>query len=421
MSMKSRGIVICMTILVIASPFDRPYAAEGTDEQLLKYEATDLAAFVRNIVDANPTVKAARAAVDASTAYEAAAGRPIYNPELELEAEDADSKTRALGISQTLDWGGKRRARLTVAEAERRSVVADYSVVRWQVTVELLSALADYQTESEKSDLAAVRVEAMQDFAAVSRRRFDAGDISQIELDLAVLAYTQARMQLASAATGFAESKQAVTNMVLNAPENRWPEINVELAPPEIAQDAAQDLVMALPHVRAARLQVEVASARVSLRERERRVDPTLTLRGGKEDDETLVGVNVTIPLPIRNSFRHEVTAASAERRQAQQVLSDVSRRAYTRFLGAQERYRISQGAWQDWQETGDISLQSQGALLRRLWEAGELSTTDYLIQLRQTLDTEESALELRRAMWRAWFEWMTASGQIETWLGAGA
>ena len=178
---------------------------------------------------------------------------------------------------------------------------------------------------------------------------------------------------------------------------------------------------MALPQVRAAQLLAEAASARVSLRERERRVDPTVTLRGGKEDDETLVSLNVTIPLPVRNRFRHEVTAASAEHRQAQQVFSDTSRRAYSRFVGAQERYQISQSAWQDWRKTGDVSLKSQGDLLRRLWEAGELSTTDYLVQLRQTLDTGESALELRNAMWRAWFEWMTASGQIATWLGSGS
>lgn len=419
MPTKSRGIAICLAFLIFTIPFGGPFAAESTKQLSGNPRNGDLAKFVREIVDANPTVNAARAAVDASTAYEAAAGRPIYNPELELEAADADSKTRTLGIRQTFDWGGKGRARLTVAEAERRSVVADYDVVRWQVAVELLAALADYQTESEKSDLAAVRVEAMQDFAAEARRRFDAGDISQIELNLAVLAYTQARMQRASAATGYAESKQAVTNMVFNVPENRWPKINTDPAPSAIAQGPAQDLVMALPSVQSARLQVEMASAQVSLRERERRTDPTLTLRGGKEDDETLVGLNISIPLPIRNSFRNEVSAASAEHRQAQEIYSDISRRAYTRFLGAQERYRISQDAWQDWQETGDVSLQSQGALLRRLWEAGELSTTDYLVQLRQTLDTQESALELRRAMWRAWFEWMTASGQIESWLGA--
>ena len=178
---------------------------------------------------------------------------------------------------------------------------------------------------------------------------------------------------------------------------------------------------MDLPPVREAQSQAEAASAQASLRELEGRSDPILTLRGGREDDETLIGLSVTIPLSIPNSFRHEETETSAERRQAQQVLSDVSRRAYTRFLGAQERYRISLGAWQDWRDTGDVSLQSQGALLRRLWEAGELGTTDYLVQLRRTLDTEESALDLRRSIWRAWFEWMTASGQIESWLGTGS
>jgi cobalt-zinc-cadmium efflux system outer membrane protein len=421
MSTKSRGIAVCLVFLIFTVPLGEPLAADSTEQPSSNNDKANLAKFVRDIVDANPIFNAALAELDASWAYEAAAGQPLYNPELGFEAEDADSKTRALGLSQTIDWGGKRRARLSVAEAERRSVEADVSSARWQVAVELLSALADYQTESEVNALAAIRVAAMHDFAAVSRRRFDAGDVSQIELDLAVLAYTQARMQLATAAADTAESKQAVTSLVFNVPETRWPSIGAELVPPNIGSGSAEDLVMTLPHVRAAQLQVEAANARVSLRERERRVDPTLTLRGGKEDDETLIGLNITIPLPIRNSFRHEVTAASAERRQAQQVLSDISRRAYTRFLGAQERYRISHGAWQDWRETGDVSLQSQGTLLKRLWEAGELSTTDYLIQVRQTLDTEESALELRRSMWRAWFEWMTASGQIESWLGTSS
>ena len=186
-------------ILILIVPLVDSFAAESTEQLPNDAGKNNLATFVREIVDVNPTVNAALATLDASWAYEAASGRPLYNPELELEAEDAGAKTRALGLSQTLDWGGKRRARLTVAEAERRAVEADVSSARWQVAVELLSALADYQTESEVNALAAIRVATMHDFAAVSRRRFDAGDISQIELDLAVLAYTQARMQLATA------------------------------------------------------------------------------------------------------------------------------------------------------------------------------------------------------------------------------
>ena len=55
---------------------------------------------------------------------------------------------------------------------------------------------------------------------------------------------------------------------------------------------------------------------------------------------------------------------------------------------------------------------------LQRLWESGEISTTDYLVQLRQTVDVQDSALDLRQLLWRAWFEWLMASGQVDTWLG---
>ena len=418
MTKKTRWVAAVAASLAVATPLAGVCAAESAQSSPKKTVQDDLANFVRQVVDTHPSVSAARAALDASSAYEAAASRPLYNPELEFEAEDTDVETRTVGISQTLDWGGKRRARLTVAEAERRSVDADFTAVRWQVSVGLLTALADYQTETERRQLAEARATAMQEFADLSRQRFDSGDISQIEFNLAVLANTQARMQLATATTGVAESKQAVVNFVGRIPANRWPSLDVELPPVTATGAGPEELVMALPQVRAAQLNTEAASAKVMLRQRERRVDPTLSLRGGKEGDEDLVALNVTIPLPVRNSFRHEVTAADAEYRQSKEVLSDVSRRAYSRFLGAKERYEIAQAAWQDWQDTGDVSLQSQDETLRRLWQGGEISTTDYLVQLKQTLDTGESALELRSALWRAWFEWMTASGHIKDWLG---
>jgi cobalt-zinc-cadmium efflux system outer membrane protein len=166
---------------------------------------------------------------------------------------------------------------------------------------------------------------------------------------------------------------------------------------------------------------VETADAVVELRRRERRPDPTLSLTGGDEDGESLVGVNVTIPLYVRNRFSHEVTAALAERSQAQRLADDVMQRAHARLVSAAERYELSRGAWGDWASTGQASLTRQTEQLKRLWQAGELSTTDYLVQLTATLDVQESALDLREALWRAWFEWLWASGQVDAWLGKGA
>jgi cobalt-zinc-cadmium efflux system outer membrane protein len=54
---------------------------------------------------------------------------------------------------------------------------------------------------------------------------------------------------------------------------------------------------------------------------------------------------------------------------------------------------------------------------LQRLWKTGELSTTDYLVQLKQSLDTQASALQQRSLMWRNYAEWLLASGEIRQWL----
>jgi len=421
MSMKYRGIATTMATLIAIVAAGVVSAQDNGEAPPTRTNKLPLAAFVRAIVDASPQVNAARAAVDASSAFASAAGRPLYNPSLQFEAENADSDTRAIGISQTIDWGGKRRARTALAESARRAVEADYLAVRWQVSIDLMSALAAHQTESDRRALAGVRVDTMQDFAALAQRRFDTGDISQIELDLALLANMQARMQKATAAANVAEARQAVTSIAIGSPSAEWPQLETTLPAITASSADAQDFVMRLPDVRAAQFQVAAAAALVELRRREKRLDPTITLRGGKEDDSNLVGLNVTVPIPIRNRFAYEVTAASAARRQAQQYASDIMRRAYTRFIGALERYRLSRDAWQDWEDTGNISLRRQTELLRRLWAAGELSTTDFLVQITQTLDTGESALDLRQAMWRAWFEWLTASGQLGEWLGPEA
>ena len=41
-------------------------------------------------------------------------------------------------------------------------------------------------------------------------------------------------------------------------------------------------------------------------------------------------------------------------------------------------------------------------------------------MQLNATLDVQVSALALRETLWRAWFEWLWASGQVDAWLGRG-
>ena len=119
------------------------------------------------------------------------------------------------------------------------------------------------------------------------------------------------------------------------------------------------------------------------------------------------------------NSFSYELTASYEQHQQSQNLADDALRRAQSRLTGTLERYRITHTAWTDWENTGQLNLQQQGDELRRLWESGELSSTDYLVQVTQTINSQDSALDLRRALWLAWFDTISASNLIDQWLGS--
>ena len=377
-----------------------------------------LTRFVQAVVDSNYRVQAARAGLEASSALRDAASRPLYNPELSLDAENAQARIRTLSISQTLDWGGKRKARTAVAELDRLVAEAEYLDARWTVAVDLLNGLAQYQTGVERNRLAQTRQQLMEEFAMLAQRQFEAGELDQLELDQALLSLTEARIQKAMVAADLAEARQAVYSLGPRIPEAQWPSLPEEL--PEVIEQSAdpQALVQALPGVAAARHRVNMADAVVRLQRRERRPDPTLSLTGGYEDGERLIGLGLSIPLPIRNRFTHEVTAAMAERVQAQQLADDAMQMAHASLASATERYELSRSAWDEWEHTGRKSLDRQSEQLRRLWQAGDLSTAHYLAQLEQTIHVRESALDLHGQVWQAWFEWLRASGQVDAWLG---
>ena len=300
---------------------------------------------------------------------------------------------------------------------DRHASEAMFEDVRRNVAIDLLSGLAAFQTEEHRKSLAIERASIMEDFASLAQRRFSAGDLNQVDADLATIASIDAQIQRATAAGKLAEATQEVRSINSNSNADQWPVIRSEL--PLIANVPDPEVfVVDLPEIRAARRDLDTANATIEMRESERKPDPTLSIRGGREDDSSLVGVNLSIPLYIRNRFNFEVSVAIAQRDQAQQVLNDQVRRASARLLSASERYQISRKAWDSWQQVGQASLQRQVELLQRLWESGELSTTDFLVQIRQTLDTRENALDLELTMWNSWFEWLAASGQVYAWLG---
>lgn len=372
----------------------------------------ELRALIAEVQGASPRAKAAETAVQAMRARLDAAKRPVYNPEFAIDAERSDVSKFAVGVNQAVDVSAKGVHRLRVAEAELNAALAEAEMARREVAVATLGALAAYHQARQSADLARRRLELMTRFAQTAEQRAAAGDIERLDVNLARLAVAEARLRYAQAQTTLADAEVNIT-AVTGRDQREWPALPLDRSPPAFPGDI-DVIVDRLPSLAAYRQRVEADRARVGVARSERRPDPTLGVRGGTEDGSPLVGVSISLPLYVRNPYMAEVEAARQDALQSEQLYLDARRRTRARLEGAYANFRTVVEAWRDWRASGEAAAAEQAELLERLWRAGELSASDYLIQAKQSIETQMTATDLAGRFWSAWVAWLEASGGID-------
>ena len=410
-SIFSRILIFYFAILAAQSAY------ASSNFSVLPVQDETLRHFVENALSTHPLIKAELAAVEARNAEQRAADKAIYNPELELDIESATDDTFSIGLNQTIDLGNKRSARKKVAASKFALSQARLSSVKNAVCINLLTALAAFHSASHQLDLATNRLQVVEEFANLANRKFLAGDISQTESSLAALSLIQAQIEFATQQSSLAEAEQSLRLQAHSARNENWPNLPTDLPNLSISENEFNLLVKSLPEVQLAQNEVAVLTNQIDLRKRERKPDPTVGLRGGEEGSDSLIGVNISIPIFIRNSFDAEVTAVQSEKLEAEYRYQNIFNRSTTRLAAATSRFQTTLTAWKNWRNENISSFENKTELLKRLWEAGELNTTDYLVQLNQLLDMQVSATELRQQLWRAWFDWLATSGTVNHWL----
>ena len=375
-----------------------------------------LSGWINELLSQNPEMQVAQAAFDAASGRLRAADQPLFNPELEFDYESSDVDTTTGGLSQTIDWADKRGARAAVADSGQVAAKAELRSKRQGLATDLLRALADWHTAKAVIRVSEKQTTLMTRFANIAEQRRKAGDLGQVELDLAHLAAADAAFQQANASENLIRARQAVTALTGTAGPG-WPQITLLLPEIDPQQVDADSLLADLPSMQAALARVAAGRASVQLSVREKRPDPTIGFRVGKEDSETLTGISVSVPLFVRNTYSAEVDVANADLIQSEREAANLRQQAHANLIATAQVYRNASLAWKTWEASGAPRLNQRTDLLDRLWQAGELNTTDYLVQLKQALDTEVGATEQRGRMWRAWADWLAASGQADQWL----
>ena len=146
----------------------------------------------------HPSYRATEAQLSAARARLAAAGQPLYNPELELSGDDEGSeRTTNAGLNLTLDLSGKRRVRRDAASAHVDQATAEARVRRRDFARQWFTGWADLQTAQLRVRTGERRLALVTRFGELAEKQFAADDISGLERDLALLARDEAQAEQA--------------------------------------------------------------------------------------------------------------------------------------------------------------------------------------------------------------------------------
>jgi cobalt-zinc-cadmium efflux system outer membrane protein len=377
---------------------------------------------VREAWARHPAAEATEQTLAAAEARAVASSRPLYNPDLELAYDDeGPEQTATAGMALTLDLSGKRRARTDAGQADLVLAEAEAALRRSGFAQQWLQAWTEHGSARERVRIGEERLALMQRFADLAERQLTVGDISSLERDLALLARDEAQAEQATLLADAASATEAYRAV------GGDPSLRTDIAALGVPAAWKTDeswQITATPEGRIAAATATSAATRIAIAERDRRPDPTLSLYGGRKDlgtgegTEGVVGVAVSVPLFVRNTLsaelaaaRADASAASAEQRRAEMELRARAERTAATFTAVRD-------AWTRWSQSSGTDVTTRADLLERLWRAGEFSTADYLIQLKQSLDTALAGADLRGRLWRSYVDALYSTGQLDAWVG---
>jgi len=333
----------------------------------------------------NPALRGARADVDASAGTLMQAGaRP--NPEVSFlqEGFSRAERTSTALINQTIELGGKRRARLDVAsygrEAANASLDEQGAVVRADVIAAFYGLLAAQRQLQVTEESAAIAARS----ADLAGRRAQAGKVSPVEATKAQVAAAGVQIEVVTARGRVDVAREKLNAVMGEARSDRRVALgDLETVPVVEPLSALTARLDDAPLARIARAEMLRSNAAVSL-ERARRI-PDVTVSagmkrvttGGVPDNQAVVGVS--IPIPLFNTNRGALLEAAHK---AERANADLDReRARLRLELAQAYANFDAAAQEARRLKTDILPGARLALdaMSRGYELGKFSFLDVL------------------------------------------
>lgn len=345
------------------------------------------------------------------------------NPTLDMQVEDLrrDNRTTTLQLSQPLELGGKRAARVTAAERARDQAASALDARRAEVRAATFTAFFDVLAAQERLRLAQDSVGLAQVATRAAANRVAAGKVSPLEETRARVAEAGIRVELQQAEGTLRSARQQLAAQWGN-PSPRFTQVDGALDRlPAVAspQDVAARLADA-PAVRQARLEVERRRALSELEQARRVPDLTVSLgakrvpwsegeTGGGRRNQVVLGLSV--PLPIFDSNRGNVAEALSREEKARDELAAAELQLGVDVAQATQRLQSARATAQTLQHDALPGAESAYRAATKGFELGKFSFLE-------ALDAQRTLFQVRAQYLLALADAHRAAGELDRLLG---
>ncbi len=365
----------------------------------------------------NPDLRAARQALAASEGA-VVQSRTRPNPELSFLQEDMRRATRTVTWqwNQTVEIGGKRAARMRVAERGRDVAHADLAGAEAALRADVRAAFYGVLAAQQRVQLSGQTLEIARNVRESAAKRVAAGKIPPLEETRARVAESGARLELdrAGSALRVARSQlQALWGDAVRPFGEADGTVDELPAVPTLA--SLQQRMEQAPALWSARQTLEQRRAAADLETARRIPDPTVSLgvKRATEVGRNQFVVGISVPLPVLDSNRGNQLQALRLADQAEDQLQATRIQLQAQLFEAREQLQTS--SLQAGQLSGEVLPAARSAyeLASRGFALGKFAYIDVLDAQRtwsearvqyldQLLATHRAAADIARLLGEA-------------------
>ncbi|MBA3981197.1 MAG: hypothetical protein C0462_11410 [Alcanivorax sp.] len=409
MSVSFTRLLVCAGLCLLALP-----ASAGNSPG---QPASAWGEWLRQQVSRHPDVRAAAGRLQAAHASADDLSQPLYNPELATayEREGRDNNYQ-IGLSQTIDLWGKRDRLSQQAGFSRAAAEQAYRLAVQEKIAATLAALTRWEATRALADLATEQEQQLDTMIRLLEARERAGDLSQMDAELTWLALARNLHDTATAQADARRAEAALRELLPGMPDGG---VIIPDAFWQWRGAPSGERLDQHPRVAAAHADWQVLRQAAALSDRSQRADPTVGISAGRSGEDDVLGVALSIPLNLRNTYKARHRAAEQAALAAEADYQAVRRQQrYTAegVTAALEAYRHRAARWQTLVGT---RIADSAHLLQQQWRRGDLSTLDYLQALQQRADGIRAGIALRQAERETHTEWLLQTGQLDDALNA--